>query len=70
MIEQTRVIFTVQSRNDSKMILRVFFPVKLQCVLKNPKLYKPLDAVEKQRYTEKLLGLTRDPYVAPRDAFA
>ena len=31
--------------------------------------YKPLDAVGKQRYTEKLklLGLTGDPYVAPRD---
>ena len=24
---QTRVMFTVQSRNDSRMILRVFFPV-------------------------------------------
>ena len=33
--------------------------------------YKQLDAVGKQRYTEKLklLGLTGDPYVAPRDAF-
>ena len=33
--------------------------------------YKQLDTVGKQHYTEKLklLGLTGDPYVAPRDAF-
>ena len=36
------------------------------CAEESAKLYKPLDAVEKQCYTEKLqlLGLTRDPYVA------
>ena len=63
MIEQTRVIFTVQSRNDFKMIL----PCEAtMCAEESEALHAARCCGEAQRYTEKLqlLGLTRDPYVA------